>query len=593
MRCSIKYLTRRPNGSVSVKTAHADAVELRIGRGTDSEVYLPDLRVAYHHAVLKSVDGQWVIEAVGEGLLRAGGQSVQRSLLRVGESLDVGPYLVELTAGEAGDDFGLTVELKVPVPDTSVLLQGGGGMSLAQAMVGKRALSWGLGLLVLALFLVLPIAAHFVPQVQKISQHAPIPFDKSWDSGELSNPHKVVSGSCATCHDQAFTMVRDETCLTCHASEHNHADPKLFQLAGLTETRCATCHKEHNGPLPIVETDRSLCATCHRDLNQQAPQTTLANVQAWLPGHPQFRPTIVTDAKAGTVQRLTLDKAAWPVEGSGLKFSHAAHMVERDFSTGEAVRDENGQLIPIKLRSPTRGMVQLDCGNCHVPETGGKGMAPLNMESMCSDCHTLKFDVAAPNRRLPHGQPAEVNAMLRDFYAGIALRGGYEGEDEAPAVVRRRPGTPLVEEQRAEALAWAEDRAARTLKTVFSRSTCGFCHEVRSPDEAGGPDWQVLPVRVAGVWMPKAVFNHAAHVSSDCGDCHTARSSPASTDVLLPQVESCTTCHGDQDATAQVPSPCAMCHIYHQTDGPLMGGNKDSAAAMPWTVPAVTVAGLR
>jgi predicted CXXCH cytochrome family protein len=593
VRCSIKYLTSRPNGSVSVKTTHVDAMELRCGRGTDSELYLPDLRVAYHHAVLRDVDGQWIIEAVGEAMLRVGNQPVQRALLQKGEAVEVGPYVVELADGEAGDDFELKVELKVPVPDTTVLLKGRGGMVLADAMLSKRSLSWALALLVVALFLALPIAAFFSPPVHEISKLAPIAFDKSWDSGELSNPHKMLSGNCENCHDKAFTMVRDETCLTCHADQHNHADPSMFELAGLTETRCATCHKEHNGPSPIVQQDRSLCASCHRDLNSKTAQTKLVNVASWAPGHPQFRPTIVTDAGAGKIERLALDKDAWPKEGSGLKFSHAAHMVERDFGTGLPVLDGAGQMIPIKLRSPTRGMIQLDCGNCHKPGPGGRGLEPLNMESLCSDCHTLKFDAAAPTRQLPHGQPAEVNAMLRDFYAGVALRGGYEGDDGAPAVVRRRPGTPLAEDQRAEALAWAEDRAARTLKTVFGRSTCGFCHEVRAPEENGTPDWQVLPVRVAGVWMPKAVFSHDAHTATPCEDCHAARGSASATDVLLPQVESCTTCHGDQDATAQVPSPCAMCHIYHQDEGPLMGQPTKKTAALPWDGAAVRVAWVR
>jgi len=41
----------------------------------------------------------------------------------------------------------------------------------------------------------------------------------------------------------------------------------------------------------------------------------------------------------------------------------------------------------------------------------------------------------------------------------------------------------------------------------------------------------------------------------------------SSSDVLLPDLASCRTCHGGEASAKAVPSSCAMCHDYHMDSG--------------------------
>jgi predicted CXXCH cytochrome family protein len=69
---------------------------------------------------------------------------------------------------------------------------------------------------------------------------------------------------------------------------------------------------------------------------------------------------------------------------------------------------------------------------------------------------------------------------------------------------------------------------------------------------------------VAALWMPKAQFDHAAHSTVLCTDCHKARQSRTSKDVLMPKIGTCRGCHGGEHASTALPSTCIMCHVYHR-----------------------------
>ena len=132
---------------------------------------------------------------------------------------------------------------------------------------------------------------------------------------------------------------------------------------------------------------------------------------------------------------------------------------------------------------------------------------------------------------------------------------------------RRRPGTPLSEDVRLEALAWAEARASEVADIVIGKTLCATCHVV---ERATGGDWKVAPVRIAKVWFPKARFHHESHASTACADCHRAEESKYSQDVLLTGIATCQECHGGEDATAKLPSACTMCHVFHRPELGLM-----------------------
>ena len=72
-------------------------------------------------------------------------------------------------------------------------------------------------------------------------------------------------------------------------------------------------------------------------------------------------------------------------------------------------------------------------------------------------------------------------------------------------------------------------------------------------------------MRVSGVWYPEAKFTHAKHVTVKCEDCHDARKSKESADVLIPGVGNCRACHGGAYAKDKVATTCIACHDYHQS----------------------------
>ena len=76
----------------------------------------------------------------------------------------------------------------------------------------------------------------------------------------------------------------------------------------------------------------------------------------------------------------------------------------------------------------------------------------------------------------------------------------------------------------------------------------------------------VVPVTLPSRYMAQGWFDHAAHKQTQCTACHTAPTSTTATDVLLPKLAECRTCHLGEDAPkGKVPSSCAMCHAYHPT----------------------------
>jgi hypothetical protein len=77
----------------------------------------------------------------------------------------------------------------------------------------------------------------------------------------------------------------------------------------------------------------------------------------------------------------------------------------------------------------------------------------------------------------------------------------------------------------------------------------------------------VKPVAFPLRYMHKGWFDHKAHETETCESCHAAPASSAATDLLLPDLASCRTCHGGESSSKAVPSSCAMCHDYHMDTG--------------------------
>jgi transcription elongation factor Elf1 len=112
---------------------------------------------------------------------------------------------------------------------------------------------------------------------------------------------------------------------------------------------------------------------------------------------------------------------------------------------------------------------------------------------------------------------------------------------------------------------------------LLSRKTCKQCHlyetpvdnavvriptRIESESETVGPLPDIAPAKITIRWLPHAKFDHDAHRSFTCTSCHAkALSSTETSNVLVPGIENCKTCHAPGPEHAE--SRCFECHTYH------------------------------
>lgn len=619
MTATIRTITRRASGRESTRTTEVPKNQLTIGRATDCDIHLPDLRIGLRHARLTISQGTFLLEAEGDNEFKVAGRSVRRFEGRLGtpSAAQIGPYGLKFT--EAAGRLVVDVELVQQQATAGQNANSDQVFSLRHTWLSKRATAWGFALLVAALFLVFPIATFATHQEGPLGG-AREQAGQMWISGELSGPHELMARDCAACHKDAFVSVRDETCVGCHRETNQHAaHDRMVRAHGamsVTEKgmravadtfnkpagRCAECHIEHNGRDGAATASPS-CTGCHNAMKTRLPDATVGDVSDFGRDHPEFRPTVVQqadlDAPSFTrrwdlgdleLARLAREKSvggatpAATCDGFSIGQPNFRGLPHAGPMTGAgAAGDDSGLVFPHDVHLAERGCVasiaqrlkgeggygdKLECKDCHTPNEDGVGFQPINMERNCSACHSLVFDnVGGFERKLPHGRTNEVIATLLDFYqarvVGAAL--GPTGEEE-----RRRPGEAAQRAAgfRAAAFANATGRAASRVRAVFAEGgACYGCHVV-SPPAANRLDFKVAPVTLRDTFLPKAVFAHRPHDTAErqCEDCHEARTSKSSADVLVPNIASCQACHGGEHAAANVQSGCVMCHGFHSND---------------------------
>ncbi len=408
-----------------------------------------------------------------------------------------------------------------------------------------------------------------------------------YSSGRLSEPHAVLERECAACHVQkagAFSAkAADKACLDCHDGPIHHA----------TQTptpACATCHTEHRGRINIAAASDQACAECHSDLRASRGAAHYASdIRSFADSHPEF-------AALRSVAGLTA------TDPGTIKLNHAIHM--------KTIR-----------RGPNGPNVQLECGNCHrvtsadadltyadlkyraaavsykvtdevmplhsdtlrTPRsaTGRELMAPVKFANACAACHLLTFDKRF-DEGVPHDKPEVIRAFLvRTFREYIAAHPTEVRVQRDPS--RDLTGKPLPPVVRILSPAqWVTERTAEA-EVLLWRKTCKQCHTLApfakishriielsatqgsDNDKLSGvsaelPD--IAPAKITLRWMPHAKFDHGAHDGFTCVSCHAkALTNTESSDILLPGIETCKTCHATGPEHAE--SRCFECHTYH------------------------------
>lgn len=531
-------------GGLHVATDEAlETDRVTLGRGTDQHVQLPDVRVTLAHAEIRQQPGGgYRIECTGENPVSINGTPVQAAALGAGDVIDLGRFRLTVRPPGRGTDLLLEIDERVTAREEQGRRRQAYRMDLAQAGLRKRRPAWGLVALVLLPLFVAPLAARYAARGD-----AGASLDAVWQAGPPSASHSAFVQDCDTCHQAPFVSVRNEACLACHRDQpHHSADPAVLALPGITDARCGACHQEHSGRDALVARRVELCTGCHARPDEQYAVAQLPPVRRFGGDHPGFTLSLPawTDGRPQHVE-VAQDGGARLREDSRLRFPHDVHVAAKGLGSPDGLR-------------------VLGCSDCHRPMAAG--FAPIRMEDQCAGCHRLDFDPDAPDRHVPHRAAAEVAAVIRDYYARIALAGEVRSP-AAPEVVRllRRPGEVLTREQSQAALAWADARAAEAMQDVFERRVCAGCHAVTATGDAQRP-YEIEPVAMTPQFLAGARFDHAAHRTEKCERCHEARTSHESADVLIPPIANCRGCHTDPGGPGGLlETACVDCHGFHVT----------------------------
>lgn len=406
-----------------------------------------------------------------------------------------------------------------------------------------------------------------------------------YSSGRLSRAHAVIEKECSACHVRQAGVfsarAADKACLDCHDGPAHHASK-------IAPPDCASCHTEHRGSANISSVRDQACASCHGDLrSSHSDARYVAQIKSFDTGHPEFA-------------ALRSVPGAVAADAATIKLNHAIHMK------------------PIR-RGPNGTLVNLECGNCHRPTaaapdltysdakyraaavsykdsgefllasteslkppkplTGRELMAPVKFADACAACHLLTFDKRF-DEGVPHDKPEIVHAFLVKTFQQ------YINVHPAEVRVQRDPGRdlsgkPLPPQVRLlTPVQWVKERTAAAEELLW-RKTCKQCHTLTISQNGGLP--QVATAKVRTQWMAHAKFDHDAHRGFSCVSCHAkALTSTESSDILLPGIATCKTCHAPGPAHAD--SRCSECHTYHDW-------SKRKEVTPKFTLPALRTGG--
>ncbi|MDX3909035.1 MAG: cytochrome c3 family protein [Sphingobium sp.] len=599
----IRQISHTADGREIVRQSTLPKPHLSIGRAAENDIHLQDLSVVPDHARIEQIDARRItVRSTGTLGFDVDGRTVTRVDIDTveGAELRFGGHRITVSHGEA-DGIVLSVQRVDALSDALEEKDEARVFSLTGLLPGRRGMAWALVLSILIGFLAVPIFSYATRPAQdtrniyavrgerqaqmkqaSLTKQDDVTGDAAWSPGPLSQTHHALEGKCESCHVKAFVSVQDSACQTCHnpAQVHEHAPAARIAMARAApgmggrilssfasafgkpgDGACVDCHTEHEGAGPMQQTAQQFCTDCHGSMNERLKDTKLGNAGDFGTSHPQFQPAVMTVApslglKLPRFDRVSLD--AKPVENNGLKFPHDIHL-SRAGGVARMARTLKGQ-------KPYGDA--LACADCHRPTADGVRFLPVDMETDCQSCHSLGFEsIGGTVRTLRHGEPAQVIADLRAFYRST----GPARPIALGSTARRLPGDYAAAKVGASYLRAAAARpgnAEAAIRAVFSRGgACYDCHVIAPPGAGGKANWQITPVHQPMRYMANGWFDHAAHKIESCESCHAAPKSSKASDLLLPGISSCRDCHGGEQAKADVPSGCALCHSYHVGDG--------------------------
>lgn len=560
MHLLLRKQTQDARGRDSVIDIEIAADEIVLGSDPAAEIQVLGADIQPQHLVLRA-DGRGALsfQCARKVTVNVKDKFLAKGKLAVGDVILVGRQRFEVVTAPAGFDAAMAWTPDRATADSA--LQNAYRTRLDQTFLAKRWPALTLLMLSLLISLMLPLASYFSRDDAHKTGFA---MDALWSSGPLIPAHQTTIGDqCGACHTNGFEMVRDTACTTCHKDLADHVNFAQIPVPQLQQTRCASCHREHNEPHSLVVTADVLCTDCHQALAQQtsAPTTSSPVTRLKQGMHPDFDwHLLVPERKAAgtgeridwTWQRVSRDAGAKEQsvkEQSNLKFPHDVH------------------LDATKVQSLASGDA-LACESCHVLSADREHFAPITMEASCRDCHDLRFDRRDPQKQLPHGTPSRVIMAMEEHF----LHANLEPPADKGPQRRRLPDRDETEAQcNDSALVCAKRQTENEAQRQFTQRGCVTCHEV--VDTAINDlynRFQVLPVKLNADWYPLARFDHQSHLTQQdaignarCTSCHSAGESTHSSDTLMPGLDNCTQCHDSKHIKDTIPLNCIDCHEFH------------------------------
>lgn len=543
IRCLLAQISRNPSGQTVRKESLATGEVIQIGRAAECQISLSDHRVnLLHAAIRRSDEGKLFIDAEEGADIFINGSSRSSAEFTPGTHVLVGPY--ELVAETPNDNYDLSLSIEVvgPLPDDHAHIAAKQApVTLSGTGLSKRKPTLWLAGAIVLVFLILPMIPASSPALPKWVADSQTWLKKSWQLGEMSRGHQLISAKCDSCHQKPFEAVPDKACENCHKTATRHIKDKALHTNAFKDMRCGECHHEHRGEAR-QGTLNAQCVACHAKIKEKYDKTRLADIRDFSKDHPAFSLTFKTGHQDSDVLRIPQKDKAKLVEKSGLRFSHKVHL------------DKEG------ISSPD-GDTVLECRDCHQLDTDGARFRPISMEKNCqqSRCHALNFKPPISKRQLPHGSEKKLMVALHEYYATVAISKIAAGE-------KFQCGTGGVTKNQLEhALDCANRNAHANAEILFKPdSDCGECHEITHNADDKDIPWKVAPVTITSHWLRNSRFTHAKHSTAKCTECHDKTLSKKSSDVAIPAIEKCRECHGgNKQAKNRINSSCDNCHRFH------------------------------
>ncbi|HWZ55160.1 MAG TPA: hypothetical protein VNZ63_03760 [Verrucomicrobiae bacterium] len=377
-----------------------------------------------------------------------------------------------------------------------------------------------------------------------------------YSAGPLSSAHAVLTKQCAACHASNLGFfeetVADKRCLTCHDGPEHHATQTYTPS-------CASCHADHRGAIRLAATSDANCTQCHANLASRASSLAIArDITNFDSNHPEFAALRAGRSDPGTIQ-LNHYRHLQPnlLGPNGSRVQMVCSDCHR--SAADAASAWPYGYAKTQAGAATKGLSTNENLSSGAASVGSRAyMAPATYAQTCSGCHSLQFDKRIADAA-PHDKPEVVHAFV------VAKLQAYIAAHPAELRVPRDPTRDLPEKpipadyRLLTPPQWVGERAAEDEQLLW-RKTCKQCHTVLASGGDALP--KIAASNITARYMPHANFDHSQHGLVDCASCHAAAlTSQQSSDVLLPAIATCRTCHHSGAEAAE--SRCFECHTYH------------------------------